>query len=127
MRIRVPSRKVREKFFLVYEMKGCQEAVDFLTRYYGVRRMRIVLNGRRVGNGDLACYDPRQYRVGDGPHRGRENKAYFSKRGLTKRTVLHELYHHIAYAKGLDVSETKEDREASSYARDFLNWHSVGR
>lgn len=109
MRIRVPSRKIRERFFLVYELEGCQRAVDYLTKHYSVRRMRIVVNGRRVGNGDLACYE--------------ENKAYFSKRGLTKRTVLHELYHHLAYANGLDVSETKEDREASSYARDFLSYY----
>ena len=29
-------------------MKGCQKAVDFLTDYYSVRRLRIVLDGRRV-------------------------------------------------------------------------------
>jgi len=57
MRIRVPSKKVREKFLLIYELEGCQRAVDYLTKYYGVRRMRIFLNGRRVGNGDLACYE----------------------------------------------------------------------
>jgi hypothetical protein len=106
MRIRVPSRRIREKFNLVYELEGCQKAVDFLTRYYRVRRMRIVLNGRRVGNGDLACYE--------------ENRAYFSKKGLTKRTVLHELYHHLAYVNDLDMSEKKEDREANRYARDFI-------
>jgi len=33
-----------------------QKTVDFLTEYYGVRRMRIILNGRKVGNGDDACY-----------------------------------------------------------------------
>jgi hypothetical protein len=105
MRIRVPSKKVREKFFLVYELEGCQKAIDFLTRHYGVRRMKIVLNGRKVGNGDFACYE--------------ENKAYFSKKGLTKRTVLHELYHHLVYVNGLDMPKTKEERDANSYARDF--------
>jgi hypothetical protein len=107
MRIRVPRRKVREKFLLVYELEGCQKAVDFLTRYYGIRSMRIVLNGRKVGNGDLACYD--------------RNKAYFTKRGLTKRTVLHELYHHLVYVNRLDMTKTKEEKAANCYARDFLD------
>jgi hypothetical protein len=50
MRIRIPSRKIRERFLLIYELEGCQKAVDFLTKYYGVRRMKIKLNGRKVGN-----------------------------------------------------------------------------
>jgi hypothetical protein len=108
MRIRVPSRKIRERFFLVYELEGCQRAVDYLTKYYGVRRMRIVVNGRKVGNGDLACYE--------------ENKAYFSKRGLTKRTVLHELHHHLVDVNDLDISDTKEERAANRYTKDFLNY-----
>ena len=29
MRIRVPSKKVREKFLLIYELEGCKEAVNF--------------------------------------------------------------------------------------------------
>jgi hypothetical protein len=71
--------------------------------------MKIILDGRKVGNGDIAVYF--------------QNRAYFTKRGLTKRIVLHELYHHLAYANGLDVSETKEEREASSYAKSFLNYN----
>ena len=106
MRIKVPPRKVRGKFLLIYELDGCQKAVDFLTRYYGVRRMRIILKGRRVGNGDLACYE--------------ENKAFFTKRGLNKRTVLHELYHHLIYVNGLEMTETKEERYANGFAIDFL-------
>jgi hypothetical protein len=68
--------------------------------------MRIVLDGRKVGNGDVAVYF--------------ENKAYFTKRGLTKRTVLHELYHHIVCAEGLDSPERMEERAADSYVRNFL-------
>jgi len=105
--IRVPSKKVRERFLLVYELEGCQKAVDFLTKHCKVRRMRIVLEGRRVGNGDIAVYF--------------ENKAYFTKRGLSKRTVLHELYHHLVYANSLDMPSTKEERAANTYARDFLS------
>ncbi len=51
MRI-IPSKRVVEEFLLTYELKGCQKAVNVLTRYYGIRRMKIVVNGRRVGNGD---------------------------------------------------------------------------
>jgi hypothetical protein len=51
MRIRIPSKRVREEFLITYELEGCQKATDFLTEYYGVRRMKIVLNGRKVGNG----------------------------------------------------------------------------
>jgi hypothetical protein len=103
MRIRLPSRKMREKFLLIYELEGCQKAVDFLTKHYGARRMRIALNGRKVGSGDIACYF--------------ENKAYFTMRGLTKRTVLHELYHHLVCVNGLDISNRTEERDADRFAR----------
>lgn len=106
MRIRVPPKRVREKFLLTYELEGCQKAVDFLTKYYGVRRMKIKFNGRKVGNRWVASYF--------------QNRAYFSKRGLKKRTVLHELYHHLAYVNGLDVSKSKEERDANGYVRDFV-------
>jgi hypothetical protein len=110
MRIRIPPKKVREKFLLTYELHGCQKAVDFLTKYYGARRMKIVLDGKRVGknkaNGWIACYS--------------KNKAHFTKRGLNRRTVLHELYHHLLYVKGLGMSQKKEETAANSYARDLL-------
>jgi hypothetical protein len=67
--------------------------------------MKIMLDGRKVGNGDIAVYF--------------ESKAYFTKRGLNKRTVLHELYHHLVYVNGLDMTKTTEERAANSYARDF--------
>jgi hypothetical protein len=112
MRINVPSEKVRENFHLLYELDGCQKAVDYLTKHYGVRRMRIILNGRKVGNGDIAVYF--------------QNRAYFTKRGLDKRTVVHELYHHLIYVNGLDMAERTEERAANNYVRDFLNKRSVG-
>jgi hypothetical protein len=113
MRIRIPRKKVRERFLLIYELEGCQKATDFLTECYGVRRMKIVPNGRKVGNGDSACYI--------------ENKAYFTKRGLNKRTVLHELYHHLVDTKGLELSETMEEKDANSYAREFLKLSTSSR
>lgn len=106
MRIRIPCKKIRERFLLVYELEGCQKAVDLLTKYYGVRRMKIKVNGRKVGNRWIASYF--------------QNKAYFTKKGLTKRTVLHEFYHHLVYINSLDIPKTKEEKAASGYARGFL-------
>jgi hypothetical protein len=105
MMIRIPPKRTRAQFFIIYELKGCQKAVDFLTECYGVRRMRIILNGRKVGNGDRACYF--------------KNKAYFTKRGLKKRTVLHELYHHLVKMKGLELPERIEEKQANNYAKSF--------
>jgi hypothetical protein len=106
-KIRTPPKKTREKFLLTHELKGAQEAVNLLTRYYGIRTMKIVLDGHRVGCGDEACYY--------------QNKAYFTKRGLNKRNVLHELYHHLVYVNDLDTTKTKEEKAANSFARDFLS------
>jgi len=106
MRRLIPPKKVREGFLLAYELKGCQKAVNFLTEYFGIRKMKILLDGRKVGNGDAACYE--------------NYVAYFTKRGLNKRNALHELCHHIAEVNGLEMSETKEEREANGYAKAFL-------
>lgn len=77
-----------------------------MTRHYGVKRMKTVLNGKKVGNGDEACYD--------------RNVAYFTKIGLNKSNVLHELYHHIAYVTEWDMGERREEREANKYAGKVL-------
>jgi len=107
MRIRIPSKRICQRFLIVYELEGCQKAVNFLTNYYEVRRIKIILNGRKVGNGNIAIYF--------------RNKAYFTKKGLKKRTVLHELYHHLVYVNALDMPSAKEEKAANSYARDFLS------
>jgi hypothetical protein len=107
MEIRIPSRKIRERFLLTYKLEGCRKAVDFLANHYRVRPMRIILNGRKVGKRYVAVYF--------------QNRAYFTKKGLTKRTILHELYHHLVHVNGLDMSEMKEERAANAYARDFQN------
>ena len=102
----IPSRKVCVEFFLTYELKGAQKAVNVLSRYYGIRRMKIVVDGRRVGNNDKACYD--------------DYVAYFKKRGLNKQNVLHEFYHHLAYIYDYEMSERAEEREANQYAITIL-------
>ncbi len=104
----IPSRKVREEFRLIYELKGAQKAVDVLSRYYGIRRMKIVVDGRKVGNSDDACYY--------------DYVAYFQKRKLNKRNVLHEFYHHLAYVYDLDLSDSREEREANRYSRMLRKW-----
>jgi hypothetical protein len=69
--VKLPSRSIREKFLIIYALEGCQKAVDFLTKYFGVRQMKIELDGRKVGNGNIAIYF--------------QNRAYFSKRGVKKK------------------------------------------
>jgi hypothetical protein len=49
MHIRFPPKRIRERFLIIYELQGCQKAVNFLTEYCGVKRMKIVLDGKRVG------------------------------------------------------------------------------
>jgi len=103
MKIRVPSRKVCEKFHLTYELKGAQKAVEVLTEYYRIPRMKILLNGRMVTRTCECDYS--------------EGISCFTKKGMNKRNVLHELYHQIVNNKGLEISEKKEEREANRFAR----------
>jgi hypothetical protein len=68
--------------------------------------MRIILDGKKVGNQHSACY--------------LKNNAYFTKKGLVKRIILHELYYHLAEKKGLEMSIREEEKGANSYSRAFL-------
>ena len=106
--VRLPSKKIREKFLIVYELQGCQRAADFLTEYYSVKRMRIILDGRRVSKRCYGLYF--------------NNRAYFTREGLKRRVVLHELYHHLVDAKGYELQGRIEEKEANSYARKFLRF-----
>lgn len=67
--------------------------------------MKIILDGKKVTRGHEAHYF--------------ENKAYFTKRGLKKKTVLHELYHHLVCVSDLEMSERLEEKEANSFSREF--------
>jgi hypothetical protein len=64
--------------------------------------------GKKKSNRWIACYN--------------KNKAYFTKEGLSKRVVLHELYHHLVECSGLELRSRVEEREANSYAREFLHY-----
>ena len=79
--------------------------MNYLTKYYSVRRMKIFLNGRKVGKSCIAYYF--------------EKSAYFKKVGLKKRVVLHELYHHLVASKGFELAIRTEEKEANSYASFF--------
>lgn len=48
MKVRIPSKRVCERFHLTYELEGAKRGVDVLTKYYGIGRMEIVVDGRRV-------------------------------------------------------------------------------
>ncbi len=108
--VKLPPKKVRTKFLTIYELYGCIKAVDFLTEYYKVPKMHIILNGKKVGkrksNRWIACYE--------------NNKAYFTKEGLEKKTLLHELYHHLIESNSIELP-LREEKEANDYSRRFLN------
>ena len=106
MKIRVPSKKICEKFHLTYELKGAQKGVDVLTEYYRIPKMKIILDGRKVMKGYECDYF--------------EDIACFTKKGLKKRNVLHELYHHIVEAYELDIRERTEERNAKRFVREVL-------
>jgi hypothetical protein len=108
--VKLPHKRVRERFWIIYELEGCQKAINYLTDYYGVCGMKIILNGKMVGrrksNDCVACYE--------------NNRACFTKEGLEKKTILHELFHHLMESKKLEISLCKEERESNSYANQFL-------
>ena len=68
--------------------------------------MKIFLNGRKVGKNCLAYY--------------LENAAYFSKSGLKRRVVLHELYHHLVEKNQIELSILIEEREANTFSKIFI-------
>jgi hypothetical protein len=106
VKIRIPPKKVCEEFHLTYELKGAEKAVKVLTEFYGIRRMKIIVDGRRVMKACEADYF--------------EGTACFTRKGLNKRNVLHELYHHIVENNGLEMSEKIEEMEANRFARKVM-------
>ena len=90
--VKLPPKKVRARFLIIYELEGCQKAVNFLTEYYKVRKMKIVLCGKKVGKNYLGSYQ--------------KNTACFKKNGLRKRIVSHELYHHLVELRRLETKDT---------------------
>jgi len=91
---------------LTYELKGALKGVNVLTEYYGIRRMKIIVDGRRVMRACESDYF--------------DGIACFTKKGFNKPNVLHELYHHVVESKGIEMPEKKEEREAGRFAREML-------
>lgn len=109
LHIKLPPKRVRKEFLIIYELEGCQKATDFLTNYYGIRKMKIILNGKKVGkkksNNWVACYS--------------KNRACFTVEGLTKKVVLHEFYHHLIEQNNLKLTTKMEEREANSFSNRY--------
>ena len=74
-------------------------------------RLKVILDGKKVGKGYVGYY--------------LKNRAYFTKRGLTKRIILHEFCHHLIDTKGLQMPIGKEEKEANNFAREFSLDQSV--
>ncbi len=108
--VKLPPKRIREKFLVIYELQGCQKASDFLTHYYGVKRMHIILNGRKFGRGKAHRWVAYYF----------ENKAYFTKEGLKRRIVLHEFFHHLVEVMKLEMPRRTEEKEANNYAKIFV-------
>ena len=108
MRRTLPSKKVCEEFHLTYELKGAQKGVNILAKHYKIKGMKIVVDGRRVGNGNEACYNYENYTV------------YFTKRGFDKINVLHEFFHHLV-AKGIiEIEDKFEEKAADMFAKKII-------
>lgn len=107
MRLRTPSRKVCEEFMLIYELEGAQKGVDVLTRYYGVRRMKIVVDGRKIG---------KKYRIAE----YWKNTGYFRKRRFRKSDVLHELFHHLVASKRMTMPKREEEKQAQAFVEKIM-------
>jgi hypothetical protein len=102
---KIPPKTICAEFLLVYELEGAQKAIDLLAKYYKIKKMKIILDGRKVGKKYLACYQ--------------DNKSYFKKKNLKKKIILHEFYHHLVSNK--KIVPEKEEREANDFATMILN------
>jgi hypothetical protein len=104
--MKIPPKRVRKKFLAVYEMYGCVKAINYLSNFYKVERMYIIIDGKKVGRMNIAYY------IG--------NHAYFRKQGLDKQTVLHEFYHHLVERNQVEIPLKVEEREADVYSKEFI-------
>lgn len=43
----------------------------------------------------------------------------FTKNGFSKRTILHEFYHHLVDTRGWELPSRIEEKDARNYEREF--------
>lgn len=127
--LRLPPVEICVMFTTLCRTKSAQEALDMLSKVYGVPSMRMVFQHRFPVN-DMVCKDALAVYYPDGM------TAYFRPDGTTMTTILHEFYHHLVNCYGakdmLDYQiipdpvtgyyarNEREERAADSYARTFV-------
>jgi hypothetical protein len=65
----------------------------------------MILDGRRVAKDSECDY--------------LDSVARFTKTGLNKQNILHELYHHIIEHLEIEISEKKEEKEAEIFVNHY--------
>jgi curved DNA-binding protein CbpA len=127
--LRLPPLEICSAFTTVCRTKSAQEAIDMLSKVYGVPSMKMVFQHRFPVN-DMVCKDALAVYYGEAM------TAYFKPEGTTMVVILHEFYHHLVSCYGardnLDYQlipdqitgyyarNEREERAADSYARMFL-------
>jgi hypothetical protein len=106
--VKLPSQKIRNTFLLIYEFKGCQKATNYLSEYYSIKKIKLLYKNKSITKYTIAWYS--------------QDKAYLTNKGLKKRVVLHEFYHHLIKCKNIDLKLKQEEKEATLYAREFLQY-----
>ena len=127
--LKLPPLEICSAFTTLCRTKSAQEAIDMLSKVYGVSSMKMVFQHRFPVN-DMVCKDALAVYYGEAM------TAYFKPEGTTMATILHEFYHHLVSCYGardsLDYQlipdavtgyyarNEREERAADSYARTFL-------
>ena len=83
--------------------------LGLLSDYYGISRLRLFHNAKKVPEGAIACY-----------HRS-EGVAYSKHATIDSESVLHELFHHLVTQKVVMLyAGQDEEKLAAKYAQIFL-------
>ena len=127
--LNLPPLEICSAFTTLCRTKSAQNAVDMLSKVYGVPSMKMVFQHRFPVN-DMVCRDALAVYYGEAM------TAYFKPEGATMTTILHEFYHHLVgcydardtldyqmipdAVTGYYARNEREERAADSYARTFL-------
>ena len=125
--LKLPPREVCESFVTICRTKSAQDALNMLSKVYGVPAMQAVFQ-HRFPVQDMVCENALAMYYSDAM------TAYFRPEGTTMRTILHEFYHHLVNCNGLRLDyevlpdpntgyyarNVREEAAANSYADTFL-------